>query len=150
MEESRQGKKPKLHEYFLEGGWQVLAGRTDEDNDCLSIKMAKPADLWFHVRGMPGSHVLLRAREGEEPPKEVIRQAAAVAAWHSKARGGGLVAVSCTEGRNVSKPRGAKPGTVTIRRETVLKVRPALPSGLAQQGEEGKENGAPAGAPPFP
>jgi predicted ribosome quality control (RQC) complex YloA/Tae2 family protein len=118
---------PKLHEYSLPGGWTVLVGRTESDNDCLSLELARPRDLWFHVRGMPGSHVLLRAKEGEEPDRETCKLAASIAAYHSKARGGGVVAVSCTRAQHVSKPRGAKPGTVSIRKETVLKVKPGLP-----------------------
>ena len=51
----------------------------------------------------------------------------AIAAWHSKKREAKQVAVSCTRGRYVTKPRGAKPGTVEIRKEKVLKVRPAIP-----------------------
>jgi predicted ribosome quality control (RQC) complex YloA/Tae2 family protein len=111
-------------EYALPGGWQVLAGRTDSANDYPSIKLARPDDRWFHIRGMPGSHVLLRVPSGSAPDRETLERAAAIAAFHSKAREAGTVAVSCTEARNVSKPRGAKPGTVTIRKETVLKVRP--------------------------
>ncbi len=114
--------------YELGDGWEVLAGRTDADNDRLSLKIARPADWWFHVRSMPGSHVLLRREEGGDPDRATLEAAAAIAAWHSKARGGGVTPVSCTQARNVSKPRGAKPGTVTIRREKILKVRPALPS----------------------
>lgn len=117
----------KLHEYELPGGWFVLAGRTDSDNDRLSVKLARPNDWWFHVRGMPGSHVVLRSREGEEPDRDTLERAAAIAAWHSKARAGGTVAVSCTQARFVTKPRGAEPGAVRIRKERVLKVRPALP-----------------------
>lgn len=117
----------KLHEYELEGGWLVLAGRTDEDNDELSLKLAGQNDLWFHVCGMPGSHVVLRVPPNTEPPAETVKQAAAIAAWHSKAREGGQVAVSCTRAKYVSKPKGAKPGTVSIKKEKVLKVRPGLP-----------------------
>lgn len=118
---------PRLFHYQLPGGWEVLAGRTDTDNDRLSLKLAAPDDLWFHVCGMPGSHVILRARPDQRPDRETVRRAAAIAAFHSKAREGGTVAVSCTEARHVSKPRGAKPGTVTIRRERIIRVRPALP-----------------------
>jgi predicted ribosome quality control (RQC) complex YloA/Tae2 family protein len=119
----------------------VLAGRTDADNDRLSIKLARPYDWWFHVRGMAGSHVLLRVPEGAEPDRDTLKRAAAVAAWYSKARGGGLTPVSATLAKNVSKPRGAKPGTVTIRREIVLKVHPALPDpppGSRTQGAAGE------------
>ena len=105
----------------------VRAGQTDAENDHLSLKLAGPDDWWFHVRGLPGSHVILQGPEGEEADRATREQAAAVAAWHSKARAGGVVPVSCTRARFVGKPRGAPPGTVQIRKETVLKVRPALP-----------------------
>ena len=120
------GSKRKFYEYILPGDWKVIAGKTDSDNDFLSIKIAKQDDYWFHVRGMPGSHVILRAKPDEEPDRETLKQAAAIAAFHSKARKGGVVAVSCTRARFVTKPKGAKPGSVHIRKESVLKVRPGL------------------------
>ena len=123
----RADQEVKVYEYELPGGWKVLAGKTDEDNDILSIRLAHPEDWWFHVRGMPGSHVLLRHRPDEEPDRETLKCAAAIAAYHSKAREGGMVSVSCTRAKYVTKPRGAKPGTVTIRRESLLKVRPWIP-----------------------
>ena len=116
-----------MFEYELDGGWCVLAGRTEADNDRLSLKLALPMDWWFHVRGMPGSHVVLRARDDVEPDRDTLKRAAAIAAYHSKARKGGTVAVSCTRARFVTKPRGAAVGTVQIRKESVLKVRPSLP-----------------------
>lgn len=123
--------EPKLWRYELPGGWIVLAGRTDLDNDRLSIRLAKANDWWFHVRGLPGSHVILQVPAGEEPDNATLRAAAAVAAWHSRKREAREVAVSATRARYVTKPRGAKPGTVEIRKEKVLKVRPALPDGAA-------------------
>lgn len=123
----------RWREYELPGGWTVLAGRTEVDNDYLSLKLACPKDWWFHARAVPGSHVLLRARDGEEPDRATLEAAAAIAAWHSKARAGGVVPVSCTLAVHVSKPRGAEPGTVTIRKEKVLKVRPGLPAGAARE-----------------
>ncbi|MFC1494095.1 NFACT RNA binding domain-containing protein [Thermodesulfobacteriota bacterium] len=114
-------------EYTLSGGWTVLAGKTDADNDYLSLKMAKPNDYWFHVRGMPGSHVVLRGKKGEDPGKSVLKEAASIAAYHSKAKNGGVTPVSCTQAKYVSKPGGTKSGTVTIRKESVLKVRPGIP-----------------------
>lgn len=120
---------PKLREYKLEGGWTVLAGKTDEDNDRLSLKIAQANDWWFHARGLPGSHVILKVEERGEPDRDTLKAAAAIAAYHSKARDGGVVPVSATLAKYVEKPRGAKPGTVEIRKEIVLKVRPALPPG---------------------
>jgi predicted ribosome quality control (RQC) complex YloA/Tae2 family protein len=125
MDDKDKSKK-KIYEYELPGGWKVLAGRSDSDNDYLSMKVAKPNDYWFHVRGMSGSHVLLRAKTNEEPDRETLKQAAAVAAYHSKARNGGIVPVSFTKARYVTKPSGSRPGTVHIRKESVLKVRPGL------------------------
>ncbi len=113
-------------EHELPGGFKVFAGKTDVDNDHLSIKLAKPNDFWFHVRGMPGSHVVLRVEQGKEPDREILKRAAAIAAYYSKARNGGVVPVSCTRALYVTKPRGAKPGLVQIRKEFTLKVRPAL------------------------
>jgi predicted ribosome quality control (RQC) complex YloA/Tae2 family protein len=119
----------KAYTYELPGGWTVLAGRTDADNERLSIKLADPRDWWFHVHGMSGSHVLLKYRpeEDEEPGPATLKAAAAIAAFHSKARSGGVVPVACTRACNVSKPRGAPTGTVSIRKERILKVRPAIP-----------------------
>jgi predicted ribosome quality control (RQC) complex YloA/Tae2 family protein len=124
---------PRAFEYRLPGGWIVLAGRNDEDNDRLSLSLAGPNDWWFHVRGLPGSHVILRVTPGRDPDRNILKMAAAVAAYHSKARQGGIVPVSATRARYVTKPRGAKTGTVQIRKEIVLKVRPALPD--APQGQ---------------
>jgi predicted ribosome quality control (RQC) complex YloA/Tae2 family protein len=76
---------------------------------------------------MSGSHAILRVEAGQRPDRATLKAAAAIAAYHSKARAGGVVAVSCTKAKFVSKPGGAKPGTVAIRRETVFKVRPEIP-----------------------
>ena len=127
---SRRGPAPpKLHAYTLPGGWTVLAGRTDRDNEVLSLKIARPNDWWFHVRGMPGSHVLLQVPAGQEPDRETVKAAAAIAAWHCKKRDARMVAVTATRGRYVTKARGAPAGTVEVRKEVVMKVRPALPEG---------------------
>ena len=128
--------KPRCWEYQLPGGWQVLAGKTDADNDLLSIQYAHPNDWWFHVHGMPGSHVLLRWREEVEPGRDVLQAAAVIAVWHRKARTAGVVAVLCTRAKHVSKPRGAEPGSVCSKRDTILKVRPGLPAQAAGSGEQ--------------
>jgi predicted ribosome quality control (RQC) complex YloA/Tae2 family protein len=123
---------PKVWAYQLPGGHQVLAGKTDADNDRLSLTVAGPGDWWFHVRGMSGSHVVLIAAPGRPPDRQILNQAAAIAAYHSKARKGGVVSVSGTLARYVTKPRGAKPGSVQIRKERIFKVRPALPEAYRQ------------------
>ena len=114
----------------------MLVGRTDADNDYLSLRLARPDDWWFHVRGMPGSHVILQARPGADPDRQTLKRAAAIAAYHSKAREAGVVAVSCTRARYVTKPRGVPVGTVQIRKEMVLKVRPALGDAVIAQASD--------------
>ena len=125
--ETKKALPSGVVEYEIPGGWSVLAGKNDTVNDLLTFKLSKPNDYWFHVRGMPGSHVLLRAKPGVDPDRNTLKDAAAIAAFHSKARTGGVVPVSCTRARYVTKPSKAKPGTVQIRKEFVLKVRPGLP-----------------------
>jgi predicted ribosome quality control (RQC) complex YloA/Tae2 family protein len=111
-------------EYVLPGDWTVLAGSSDADNERLSLRIASPRDWWFHVAGVPGSHVVLRARADGEPNRETLRQAAALAAYHSKARNAGVVPVHCARARDVRKARGTDVGTVEVGRGTTLKVRP--------------------------
>ena len=113
--------------YLIDDGWEVLAGKSSRDNDLLSLKEAHPEDWWFHVHGMPGSHVILKRKDSLEPGKKILESAAAIAAYHSKARNAGVVSVACTKVKYVGKPRGAKSGTVSVRRQTLLKVRPAVP-----------------------
>src|ERR687898_133634 len=90
---SPQNPKVRLLTYTLPGGWQVLVGRTDADNDYLSFRVARPNDWWFHVRGMPGSHVILQGPPSADPDRETLHRAAEIAAYHSKARHAGGVAV---------------------------------------------------------
>jgi predicted ribosome quality control (RQC) complex YloA/Tae2 family protein len=127
VQDSRRAlSKPRILRYELPGDWTLLVGAADDDNDYLSTVLARPDDWWFHAEGVPGSHVILRAKPDEEPPRETLRQAAAVAAYHSKARGAGTARVHCTRARYVTKPRGSKTGTVRVSRGTVMKVYPGI------------------------
>jgi predicted ribosome quality control (RQC) complex YloA/Tae2 family protein len=114
----------KILRYELPGGWLLLVGGSAAANDILSTELAAGDDWWFHADTVPGSHVILRAREDEEPGRETLYQAAAVAAYHSKARAAGRVAVLVTRARHVSKPRGVPAGTVNVARGRVVHVRP--------------------------
>ena len=118
--------KPRILQYELAGGWTLLVGGTDADNDYLSTQIAKPDDWWFHADGVPGSHVILRAKADAEPGRDTLRQAAAVAAYHSKSRNAGTTGVHCTRARYVKKPRGVKTGTVQVARGETLRVRPDI------------------------
>jgi predicted ribosome quality control (RQC) complex YloA/Tae2 family protein len=141
--EEEKARTLRFFEYRLPGDWVVLAGRTDADNDYLSVVAANPRDWWFHVRGLPGSHVILRAKPDQEPNRKTLKGAASIAGFHSKARAGGTVAVSVTLARYVTKPPGSRPGSVQIRKERVLMVKPALP-GTSRDATQ-KLNNEPAG-----
>lgn len=121
------GGDPSCWIHELPGGWRLMAGKSDADNDRLSLRVARAEDWWFHVHGLPGSHVILQHPDGLEPDRELLKTAAAAAAWYSKARTAGSVTVSATKAKHVGKPRGAKAGSVTICREISLRVRPAIP-----------------------
>ena len=124
---NRKPNDPEVWKYVLPGDCEALAEKTDADNDLLSLKTACVNDFWFHVHGFPGSHVILRGPEGEAPDNDLIKTAAAITAWHSKVRNAEIVPVSRTEAKNISKPHGEKSGSVCIKREKTIKVRPAIP-----------------------
>ncbi|MFH1502603.1 MAG: NFACT RNA binding domain-containing protein [Candidatus Eisenbacteria bacterium] len=123
-----RGERARFRTYEVTGGWKVLVGKSNRDNDALTHRIAGPDDLWFHVRQSPGSHVVLRkAGRSGDPGPEAIREAAAIAAYHSKAGGSKTVPVCYTERRHVRKPRGAKAGLAVVRNEKVIYVDPGLP-----------------------
>jgi predicted ribosome quality control (RQC) complex YloA/Tae2 family protein len=129
MAEKSSEPLPPFRIFTVEGGFQVLAGKSSANNDLLTMKYAKQNDLWFHCRGSGGSHVVLRAGTGHgEISKTAIQQAAAIAAYYSKMKNASMVPVAMTEKKFVRKPRGAPAGTVTIDREKVIFVEPKLPA----------------------
>ena len=122
-QKQKRGALPPL-EYATVEGLRVLVGRNNLQNDQLSLKSAKAGDLWFHVQGYPGSHVILCA-EGHEAGQESIVQAAKIAAWHSKAREG-AVSVDYTPVRALKKPNGARPGKVIYHTYQTIAVLAVL------------------------
>lgn len=93
-------------------GYDILVGRNNHQNDYLTQKIANRDDLWFHVKDLAGSHVILRNHTGKEVPPDTLKEAACIAAYYSKGRMSANVPVDYTEIRNVKKPKGAKPGLV--------------------------------------
>jgi predicted ribosome quality control (RQC) complex YloA/Tae2 family protein len=104
----------------------VLVGRSNQDNDRVTFKAAGPDDLWFHARGVPGAHVVLRTG-GRDPSEDEITAAASAAAYYSAARATAHVSVDYTERKHVRKPRGSRPGFVTYERERTVQVVPRIP-----------------------
>lgn len=118
-------RKNRYSEYKTTGGYTVLVGKNNTQNDYLTHRVAEKCDIWFHVKDIPGSHVIL-VTGGEEPRAEDYTEAAEIAAYFSKA-GSASVAVDYTEVRNIKKPQGAKPGFVTYKTNYTAYVVPKKP-----------------------
>jgi len=120
---AKQKKQRPLppHEYISSEGLRILVGRGNLQNDQLSLKTAKPWDLWFHVQNCPGSHVIL-CTDGKTPGEASIREAAMLAAWHSQARG--PAEVDFTPAKALKKPANAPPGKVIYRTHQSIYAQP--------------------------
>jgi predicted ribosome quality control (RQC) complex YloA/Tae2 family protein len=109
-------------------GWEVWIGRSNEGNDHLTHRLARPEDYWLHVHGAAGSHVVLRrGKSKSEPSKRTLEEVAAWAAYYSQARTAGRVPVIVTRKKYVRKPRKGPPGLALCTHEKSLIVRPAEP-----------------------
>lgn len=97
--------------FVTDDGFEILAGRSNIQNDQLTTKLCRRTDYWFHTQKVHGSHVILRCSD-REPTPLAISQAAAIAAYYSQGRDGGKIAVDYTMLRFVRKPSGALPGKV--------------------------------------
>ncbi len=102
----------KPMEFCTSGGYRMLCGKNNTQNDYITFKLAGKLDLWFHVKGAPGSHVVLICN-GEEPSERDYTEAAVLAATYSGAKGSGQIAVDYTRVKNIKKPPASKPGYVT-------------------------------------
>ncbi|MEW5994057.1 MAG: NFACT family protein [Candidatus Zixiibacteriota bacterium] len=129
--EARRREEPArlpYREYTLSTGVRIYVGRGGGDNDRTTFEYAKPYELWFHTQQCPGSHVVMKfPNKSFEPSRLEIEEAAAVAAYHSKARNDRLVPVIYTQRKYVRKPRKAAPGLVTVEREKSVMVEPRKP-----------------------
>jgi predicted ribosome quality control (RQC) complex YloA/Tae2 family protein len=127
---TQPGKKPKeekisgVRRYRSTDGYEILVGRTDRDNDNLSMRVAKSYDLWFHAADYPGSHVVLRNPQRREVPPRAIIEAAELAAKFSSARNNAKVAVNYCEKKFVTKPKGFAPGQVRLASFKTVLVEP--------------------------
>ena len=120
---SRQPKtetKTEFHCYSSPSGFEILVGRNNHQNDQLTFRVATDYDLWFHTQEIPGSHVLLRLPAGTIPDDADLQVVANLAAYYSRARQGEQAPVVYTKPKQVFKPKGAKPGMVIYKQETVI------------------------------
>ncbi len=120
--------KDKFKHYLIENKYNIFVGKNNTNNDLLTLKFAKQNDYWFHARSVPGSHVVLKVDNTKETiPKNVLKKAASLAAFHSKAKTAGTVPVSFTLKKYVVKKKGMEPGKVALLREDTLLVKPEIP-----------------------
>jgi predicted ribosome quality control (RQC) complex YloA/Tae2 family protein len=109
--EGKKDKFPNIKKVDVDG-FIVYVGRDALSNDHLTFNMAQPEDYWFHAKGVPGSHVLIRVRE-KLPTKEVIKKVAEIAAKNSKSEGDKTTIVYCQK-KFVKKEKGMNPGQVRV------------------------------------
>ena len=123
---------PTVAKFVTTNGYTVYCGKNNIQNEYITQKLAEKNDYWFHAKNVPGSHVLL-VTNGEEPPAEDFTDAAEIAAYYSKAKGGASIDVDYLFAKGVKKITGAKPGmvlyhnnwsaTVTPNEEKIKKMR---------------------------
>lgn len=101
----------KPFHYISSDGFHMYVGKNNYQNEELTFKFANGSDWWFHAKGIPGSHVIVKAN-GEELPDSTFEEAARLAAFYSKGRGQEKKEIDYTEKKNVKKPGGSKPGFV--------------------------------------
>ncbi|GAB4290272.1 MAG: NFACT family protein [Marinilabiliales bacterium] len=129
IKSKKEDLKSSFRKYIIENKYRLFAGKDSKSNDLLTTKFAGQNDYWFHARGASGSHVVLQVENLKEGiPKSVLKKAASIAAYHSKAKTSGLVPVAYTLKKYVVKKKGDPSGTVRLLREDVLLVKPEIPA----------------------
>ena len=123
-----RGQRPQAREFRTSDGWTVLVGRGARANERLTFEVAAPHDFWMHAADYPGAHVVVRnPKRLPGLPARALEEAAALAAWYSKARASGRVEVHYTQRRHVRRAHGATPGQVLVKRFRSIAVRPRDP-----------------------
>ncbi len=121
-------RKPKITSrpwhYRSTDGFDIYVGKNNYQNEEVTFRLANGGDWWFHAKGIPGSHVIVRAG-GKELPDRVFEEAGALAAWYSKSRGNEKVEVDYIERRHVKKAAGGAPGFVIYHTNYSLMASPA-------------------------
>jgi len=107
-------KKLAPIKYISSEGYEIYVGRNNIENDYLTFKFANSRDLWLHAKGIPGSHVIIRKKDKTIDffPDQTITEAAIIAAYHSRAKLSGQIAIDYSEVKNIKKPNASPPGFV--------------------------------------
>lgn len=110
-------------EFTASDGTTILVGKNNTQNDRLTLKLSSPNDTWLHTKDIPGSHVIIRAKQ-QDISEKTLYEAAVLAAYYSKGKFSSNVPVDYTERKNVKKPTGAKPGMVIYVNNSTIYVTP--------------------------
>lgn len=122
----KQKEKQSKPLHFLSSeNIDIYVGKNSKQNEFLTMKMAKKDDLWFHTRGIPGSHVIVRT-EGKEVSDKTMLEASILAAYYSSGRNSLGVEVDYTQKKYVRKPKNAKTGMVIYENQKTLIANPQL------------------------
>lgn len=120
-----KNKKLPPRKFISSNDYQILVGRNNKQNDRLTKKIANDGDIWLHTKVIAGSHVIIKRDTEAEVPEKTLEQAAAIAAYFSKARESTNVPIDYTPVENVNKPKGAKPGLVYYDKYQTIYIDPA-------------------------
>jgi predicted ribosome quality control (RQC) complex YloA/Tae2 family protein len=122
-------KKPKItskpYHYLSSDGFHIYVGKNNYQNEEVTFKIADGGDWWFHAKGMPGSHVVVKS-EGKDLPDRVFEEAGALAAWYSKGRDNEKVEIDYIQRKHVKKAAGGAPGFVIYHTNYSLMAVPKL------------------------
>ena len=118
---SKKSKPSKPLHFISSDGIDIYVGKNNIQNDYLSLKLASKNHLWLHTKNIPGSHVIICATD---IPDSTLEEAAALAAYYSKAQNSTKVPVDYTLVKNLKKPSGAKPGMVIYHTNYTLLTDP--------------------------
>lgn len=123
------GKKQKItsrpFHYLSSDGFHIYVGKNNYQNEELTFKVANGNDWWFHAKGIPGSHVIVKT-EGKELPDRVFEEAGALAAYYSKGRNNDKVEIDYIQRKNVKKAAGSAPGFVIYHTNYSLIASPKI------------------------
>ncbi|HHZ02842.1 MAG TPA: fibronectin/fibrinogen-binding protein [Tissierellia bacterium] len=122
---TKKSQPAKITTYISSGGHEILVGKNNTQNDSITFKIAKKEDYWFHAKGIPGSHVIIRTN-GDELTDEEFVEAARIAAYYSKGRNSNTVEVDYTKKSNIKKPPNSKPGFVIYDSNFSMTVKPDI------------------------
>lgn len=121
-DKAKKFRQSKPIHYISADGIDIYIGKNNYQNDFLTLKFADKHDTWLHTKNIPGSHVIIK--KFGDIPDSTLEEAAALAAYFSKAKDSSKVPVDYTEVKNVKKPSGAKPGMVIYYTNKTIYIQP--------------------------